>query len=59
MKRVKGKGARRETLPSRQAMAQLTGGSLIQRSMNSYAKATPAALDVESRGMSLKPRGRK
>lgn len=31
-----------ELLPSRHAIAQMTGGDLAQRTMNNYAKQTPA-----------------
>lgn len=37
-----GKGSKEEMLPSRYAKAQLTGGDAFQRSMNNYAKKTPA-----------------
>jgi hypothetical protein len=38
-----GKGAVEEHLPSRHAMATLTKGDPMQRTMNNYAKATPMA----------------
>lgn len=38
-----GKQATHEVLPSRFAMAELTGGDPANRSMNNYAKAAPAA----------------
>ena len=40
--KVKGKQLREEILPSRSAMAQITKGDPIYRSMNNYAKKTPA-----------------
>jgi len=40
----KGKHSREEILPSRSAMTQITKGDPIYRSMNNYAKKTPADL---------------
>lgn len=42
VKLPKAKGPTEEVLPSRFAMAQITGGDPIYRSMNNYAKKTPA-----------------
>lgn len=39
--KVVGKGSKCEYLPNRMARAQLTGGDMVQRSMNNYAKSTP------------------
>ena len=39
--RNKGKGSTEEVLPNRMVMSELTKGDPTQRSMNSYAKATP------------------
>ena len=56
MKRVANKGSRRATLPDRRQLKLLTGGTALGSAMGRYAKATPAALDVDTKGMSLKPR---
>lgn len=40
--KAKGKQLREEVLPSRSAMTQITKGDPIYRSMNNYAKKTPA-----------------
>jgi hypothetical protein len=36
------KGSRQEMLPSRMALARLTKGDPMQRSLGNYAKATPS-----------------
>ena len=36
------KSIKDERLPSRFARAELTGGDMVQRSMNNYAKKTPS-----------------
>jgi hypothetical protein len=38
-----GKGAKEHNLPHRNALSQLTAGSIGDRTMNNYAKATPMA----------------
>lgn len=43
-----------QVLPSRHARAQLTGGDLVQRSMNNYAQQSPAdANGASGAGMSI------
>lgn len=41
-KAIINKGANSQMLPSRTALAQLTKGSPIQRSLGNYAKLTPS-----------------
>lgn len=43
--RLEKKGSKQEFLPSRHALAELTGGDKLQRSMNNYAKKTPTGAD--------------
>lgn len=43
-----GKPSKQERLPSRFARAELTGGDMVQRSMNNYAKKAPKAEDSPS-----------
>jgi len=40
-----GKPNKEERLPSRFARSELTGGDMVQRSMNNYAKKAPKAED--------------
>lgn len=46
--KIKNKNAKQEMLPSRFARAELTGGDMVQRSMNNYAKKTPSGPDANS-----------
>lgn len=41
MDKHNGKGAKSETLPSRHAVAALTGGDPMSRTMQDYSKMTP------------------
>ena len=41
----KGKGSTEEMLPHRGALAQLTGGDTVQRSLSNYAKKTPSGVE--------------
>lgn len=43
--KVENKGSKQEMLPSRHALAQLTGGDPLRRTMNDYAKKTPGVGD--------------
>lgn len=38
----KGKGDKSEMLPSRHALAEITGGDVFERSIGNYAKKTPS-----------------
>jgi len=61
-----GKGGRQEMLPSRHALAELTHGNPMQRSMGNYAKLTPSGagaistydgiMAMANRGASAKPK---
>jgi hypothetical protein len=42
------KSLKEERLPSRFARAELTGGDMVQRSMNNYAKKTPSGPNANS-----------
>lgn len=42
---VNGKQVAHEMLPSRHAMANITGGDLFQRSMGNYSKQAPSMTD--------------
>jgi hypothetical protein len=54
-----GKQIAQEMLPSRHACATITGGDPVQRSMNNYAKMTPAdANGVGQMGMTIFSMGR-
>lgn len=46
--KIKNKSIKEERLPSRFARAELTGGDMVQRSMNNYAKKTPSGPDANS-----------
>jgi len=55
-----GKSSRQEMLPSRHALAKLTGGSPAERTMSMYAKATPSgagALDTYAAIEAMGPKG--
>lgn len=42
------KTIKEERLPSRFARSELTGGDMVQRSMNNYAKKTPSGPNADS-----------
>lgn len=51
-----GKNGRQEVLPSRFAMAELTGGSPAQRSLGNYARLTPDAENAPDQTILTMPR---